>query len=227
MNPKSIFFLFFFNRRSLPTDIALGIRTQKLACTRHDSSLVSSSPANFIFSFFLFFFFFYAHPPPVSVTRWRYLVSSSFYSFIFLSFFSFFSFSFSFSFSFFSLYPLFVVNVVLTWLFSFFFFWFCCCVGVVCEAGAWTAEARRCHRLPSRPCRGEDCRFLVFFFFSSSLSSLAPPPSASLVCSSFRSSHPHIIFVTPFCVHENSHVFGRNVVLSTFSAGTTTFDSKF
>ena len=58
MNPKSIFFLFFFNRRSLPTDIALGIRTQKLACTRHDSSLVSSSPANFIFSFFLFFFFF-------------------------------------------------------------------------------------------------------------------------------------------------------------------------
>ena len=100
MNPKSIFFLFFFNRRSLPTDIALGIRTQKLACTRHDSSLVSSSPANFIFSFFLFFFFFYAHPPPVSVTRWRYLVSSSFYSFIFLSFFSFFSFSFSFSFFF-------------------------------------------------------------------------------------------------------------------------------
>lgn len=45
-----------------------------------------------------------------------------------------------------------------------FFFWFCCCVGVVCEAGAWTAEARRCHRLSSRPCRGEDCRFLVFFF---------------------------------------------------------------
>lgn len=44
-----------------------------------------------------------------------------------------------------------------------FFFWFCCCVGVVCEAGAWTAEARRCHRLSSRPCRGEDCRFLVFF----------------------------------------------------------------
>lgn len=58
---------------------------------------------------------------------------------------------------------LFVVNAVLTWLFSF-FFWFCCCVGVVCEAGAWTAEARRCHRLSSRPCRGEDCRFLVFFF---------------------------------------------------------------
>lgn len=60
---------------------------------------------------------------------------------------------------------------------SLFFFWFCCCVGVVCEAGAWTAEARRCHRLPSRPCWGEDRQisvflplpifsyFLPFFFF--------------------------------------------------------------
>lgn len=65
---------------------------------------------------------------------------------------------------FFSHFALFVVNVVLTWLFSF-FFWFCCCVGVVCEAGAWTTEARRCHRLPSRPCRGEDCRISVFFSF--------------------------------------------------------------
>ncbi len=123
----------------------------------------------------------------------------------FIHLFFFLSFLFLFLFLFFSLYPLFVVNVVLTWLFSFFFFWFCCCVGVVCEAGAWTAEARRCHRLPSRPCRGEDCRFLVFFF-PLLLSLPCPPPTASLVCSSFRSSHPHIIFVTPFCVHENSHV---------------------
>ena len=57
----------------------------------------------------------------------------------------------------------------------FFFFWFCCCVGVVCEAGAWTAEARRCHRLSSRPCRGEDCRFLVFFFL------LLLPPACLLL----------------------------------------------
>lgn len=50
-----------------------------------------------------------------------------FITFIPLSFYTFFFLSFSHS--------LFVVNVVLTWLFSF-FFWFCCCVGVVCEAGA-------------------------------------------------------------------------------------------
>lgn len=66
---------------------------------------------------------------------------------------------------------LFVVNVVLIWLFLF-FFWFCCCVGVVCEAGAWTAEARRCHRLSSRPCRGEDCRISVFPPFSKTYISL-------------------------------------------------------
>lgn len=87
---------------------------------------------------------------------------------------------------------LFVVNAVLTWLFSF-FFWFCCCVGVVCEAGAWTAEARRCHRLSSRPCRGEDCRFLVFFFLP------------LLVCSCFWSSLTNSFVTHHFCAWTSTH----------------------
>lgn len=94
---------------------------------------------------------------------------------------------------------------------SLFFFWFCCCVGVVCEAGAWTAEARRCHRLPSRPCRGEDCRFSVFF--SSFVLIYSVPPTHS-----FTSTTVRMVFRSTQTTLRTNHDFYVWLTIATFSA---------
>lgn len=137
--------LFFFFVFSFVVRFCPPLRTfeysHKVACTRRtdNSSRVFCPRCRPLY-----------YPPPVQLYSSR--SSGIFHFYILLFFFLTF------------VYP-FCLLWTLCWLgCSLFFFWFCCCVGVVCEAGAWTAEARRCHRLSSRPCRGEDCRFLVFFF---------------------------------------------------------------
>lgn len=166
--------LFFFFVFSFVVRFCPPLRTfeysHKVACTRRtdNSSRVFCPRCRPLY-----------YPPPVQLYSSR--SSGIFHFYILLFFFLTF------------VYP-FCLLWTLCWLgCSLFFFWFCCCVGVVCEAGAWTAEARRCHRLSSRPCRGEDCRFLVFFFLP------------LLVCSCFWSSLTNSFVTHHFCAWTSTH----------------------